>query len=519
MRRQLTLLALLLLALPLLADTARIFNVKDYGAVLDGKADDAPAIRAAFTAMLVNGHPWGTLLIPGLARVGSTLDFDGGYRNVTQEEQWAKGTGETCRIVVTGALRPDAGIGTAVKLHGLRGVWTDLRFDKGGKADDVALRVEDLDLADIGVSATDFAGTVLYADASADRTKRIRTSKIRQVYASSCGRAIFWRGIEAFGTFEFVWDRNCVNGSLFQDCADTTIKYYENYSPATQQIGLHFQDCNMFSVGVISLGDRPSQALLQITGGDFGSIQRVRVSGRPDRPVADGNPVGLRLLNVKSVSIDNLQSFRCRIGLDVVGSNVVVKTHNSLTGDGTPLVVEGTPQNPKPRVDIGAWYRYHPRESVRVLDTVTGGTLHLHGILYDMNTDGKLPLYAIDCRSKALLLDVTGLTQEHGNMLTGSIFHPDPTKIRGVAQARLGNPLTHGAVTTEALPSARWCRTRANRRWCSTSRCASTPGAPPRRNSAPPPTPWPPPSPWSAPPRKPIRCNCACPLGGATASM
>jgi len=433
----------------------RLFNVKDYGAVLDGKTDDARAIMTAFAAMKVNGHPSGTLLIPGVARIGSMLDLDGGYRNVTQEGQWSTGAGEELRILVVGALRPDPGIGVAVKLHGSRNTWTDIRFDKGGRADDIGLQVEDLDLADIGVTGTDFAGTLLFADATADRTKRIRSTKIRQVYASNCGQAIEWRGIEAFGSFEFVWDRNCVRGSHFKDCADTTIKYYENFSPATQSIGLHFEECNMFSVGVISLGDRAKEALLQITGGNFGSIQRLRASGRPDRPTDATSTVGLKLLNVKSVCIDNLQTFRCRIGLHALGSSFSVKCHYSMTSDINPLVVEGTPQSPAPRIDIGAFYRYTLRESVKVLDNVTGGVLHLHGTIYDMNIDNQPGLYAIDCRSKGLILDVAGLTQEHRNNLLGSIYHPTPSNIRGVAQAHLGNPLQHGQITNTPFAKRR----------------------------------------------------------------
>lgn len=445
------------LALPLCvkaqaAPPTRLFNVKDYGAVLDGKADDAPAIMAAFAAMKVNGHPSGTLRIPGLARISATLDFDGGYKNVTNEAQWDGGQGEALRIEVAGALRPDPGIGVAVKLHGLRGVWTDIRFDGGGKEGDIGLLAEDLDLADLGVSGTKFAGTVLYADASADKTKRIRSTKIREVYASDCGQAIFWRGIEAFGSFEFIWDRNCKHGTVFKDCADTTIKYFENFSPATQDVGLLFDECNMFSVGILSLGDRPQQALVKIIGGDFGSIQKIRVSGRPDKETLPTSPIGLQLLNVHSINIDDLLTFRCRIGLDVVGSNCQIKMHQSMTGDVNPLVIEGTPQFPNPRVNIGVLYRFHHRESVKVLDSVKGGAVHLHGDIYDMNIDGVDGLYAIDCRSAEVVLNVAGLTQEPRARLLGAIYHPKPENIRGVAEARLGNPLLHGSIGEVQLP-------------------------------------------------------------------
>ena len=426
------------------APPSRIFNVADYGAKLDGKADDAPAIRAAFDAMKVNGHPFGALLVPGIARIASTIDLDGGYRNVTSEGQWSAGAGEDFRIQVTGALRPDPGIGVAVDLHGARNVWCDVRFDRGGRDGDIGLRVGDLDLSDIGVSATDFAGIVLYADASADKSRRIRSTKVRSVFASNCGQAIYWRGIEAFGTFEMVWDRNSRHGSHFKECADVAIQHFENFSPESQAAGLHFEECNMFSVGVLSLGDRPSEALVRITGGDFGSIQRIRTTGRPDRP-NEQSTVGLKLVNVKSLNIDNLQTARCRIGLHAIGSTFTIKAHHSLTGDINPLVIEGSEQFPSPRIDIGAQYRYHMRESVKIADSVKGGSLRLHGAIWLMNiADTRDEIYAIDCQSPQMILDVANLTQENRDGLRGSIYHPNPANIRGVAQARLGNTLVHG---------------------------------------------------------------------------
>ena len=445
------------------APPSRIFNVADYGAKLDGKADDAPAIRAAFDAMKVNGHPFGALLVPGIARIASTIDLDGGYRNVTSEGQWSAGAGEDFRIQVTGALRPDPGIGVAVDLHGARNVWCDVRFDRGGRDGDIGLRVGDLDLSDIGVSATDFAGAVLYADASADNSRRIRSTKVRSVFASNCGQAIYWRGIEAFGTFEMVWDRNSRHGSHFKECADVAIQHFENFSPESQAAGLHFEECNMFSVGVLSLGDRPSEALVRITGGDFGSIQRIRTTGRPDRP-NEQSTVGLKLVNVKSLNIDNLQTARCRIGLHAIGSTFTIKAHHSLTGDINPLVIEGSEQFPSPRIDIGAQYRYHMRESVKIADSVKGGSLRLHGAIWLMNiADTRGELFAIDCRSPQMILDVSGLTQENRNGLLGSIFHPNPANIRGVARASLGNPLVHGDIFESAVTPGMAIRNESDR--------------------------------------------------------
>ena len=359
---------------------ARIYNVKEFGAVLDGKTDDAPAILTAFEAMKVKGHPFGTLLIPGVAQIGSTLDFNGGYRNTTSEGQWSAGAGEDFRVIVTGAIRPKPGIGVAVHLHALRNAYTDIRFDRGGKTGDVGLLCEDLDLCDIGVSATDFAGTVLKSDASGDPTKRIRSTKIRQVYASNCGQAVFWKAIEAFGSFEFIWDRNCVEGSHFEDCADVTIQYFENFSPGTQTVGLNFIECNNFSVGILSLGDRPKEALVKITGGDFGSINKIRVSGHPHPPKGFVPPVGLKLVNVKSLNIDNLLTFRCTAGLHAIGSSFTIKRHHSLTGDVNPLVIEGSKQYPSPRMEIGAYYRYHQRESIRILVPGEGEWAEQRGI-------------------------------------------------------------------------------------------------------------------------------------------
>jgi hypothetical protein len=421
-------------------------NVADFGAKLDSEADDSAAIQAAFDSLKRDGRARGTLIIPGIARIARPLDFDGGFQDATLEDNWNKSRGERLHILVLGSIRPDPGLGVAVRVHSARNLRADFHFDGGGADDDVALLVENLDQSELAVSADRFAGTVLKADATQDRRKRIRKSKVRHVMVTNCGQAIEWRGIEAFGPFQLVWDCNCRRGSHFFACADIGIGHYENYSPATQTIGLHFEECNMFNVGVITVGDRPTEALVQITGGDFGSIQRLRCTGRPNAPAGwENTTVGLRLMNVKSLSIDNLHTARCVAGLQAIGSSFTIKRHHSMTGDVVPMIIEGSDQYDAPRIDLRCLYRYTGRQGVRIDESIKGGHIRLSGQMTLINRSGGKDVFAVDCRSGDAVLDVSDLQIDAAPM-AGSIHHASPEKLRGVSRATLGNPAVHGRI-------------------------------------------------------------------------
>ena len=60
-------------------------------------------------------------------------------------------------------------------------------------------------------------------------------------------------------------------------------------------------------------------------------------------------------------------------------------------------------------------------ESVKILDLVKGGRLNLAGAIYDMNIQRAPNIYAIDCYSEGMILDVSRLVQEAHKTIIGAI--------------------------------------------------------------------------------------------------
>lgn len=127
-----------------------------------------------------------------------------------------------------------------------------------------------------------------------------------------------------------------------------------------------------------------------------------------------------------------------------IGS-IVILSHQSLTTDFNPLYIEAGTLN-APLVDVRCSYCYHQAQSVYIAATVTGGTLRLSGLIDTPNSLGVSGVYAIDCQSAAMIIDVAGLQQLNRSTLAGAVWHVNPDNIRGVSSANLGNPVIHGAA-------------------------------------------------------------------------
>lgn len=428
----------------------RSFDIREYGAVLDGTTPCDQALADAFEAMKADGtHANGRLLIPGLCRLEEPAVFDGGWSEVATEANWDAGDGGRFTLdMCDGAFVCDAGLVDAVTVKGFYDPIIDVRFQGGGEDTDTGLYIENLIGATLDIHATAFAGTVLRADKSTS-AKRIVNCLFRNVVANGgCGRLMSLTDVEAFGTFLNVFDQGSVEGSLFDGCADVGILQWGSFTTATQDVGLHFLSCNSFQVGVITMGDRPTEALVKIEGGDFGRINQIRASGRPDVGT-DPQITGLMLEDVGSVDIDTVQTFRCDKGVHIIGGSAAgirIKRHFSLTADRNPLYVEGSDTQTEPDITIGVHYRSHRGASVVVEDTITGGRLRISGRTRDMWLDGPSTHYAIECSSSGMVIDPADFWQITRSALAGSISHPDPTKIVNVGAARLEQGVVHGAT-------------------------------------------------------------------------
>lgn len=418
----------------------RVFDPRRYGAACDGVTDDTSALTATVNAMRVAnsnalGEPIGHLVIPRKTRIGTAWVIDMGYGNVrfTGGGVGASSKGPQFRITTDAPLVCDAGLGNSVTIKNGYGPILDLQFEGGGGVGDNALHLENiLSLELRTLSGNAYAGTLLHMDGTAGTNKRVSQATVGYIYASRCGRAIYAKGIEGFERIDRVWDTSIL-GSVFDTCADVGIGHWENFTDTTMTYGIDFVNCNSFNVSAISMGDRASSAMMRIMGGDFGRINQLRVSGKPDGTYTGD---GLRLEEVTSVEIDTLHTFRnggagCRI-VGGGGNGIRIKRHVSMTTDGTPLAIEaGT--GTAPRVRVTADYRYHKGASVTVGTGFTGGIIKIDGYLEDMWTSGPTGKYAVDCQSGAVNLDLRGLISKARSGLAGYV-NPAASGLIGVSK-------------------------------------------------------------------------------------
>lgn len=439
-----------------------VFNVADYVIASGGTAlttDAAPAIVAAFNAMKQSGCAAGKLLIPDKSVINTPVDLDGGFSNVGNPDNWS-GIGNQRLVIEARGLKINSGVGVGLTLHGFYGLVADISFRGGGSwtsgafnaaapTADTALEVYNLFQPDISIEAMGFAGRVLKADmysgGAFQTSRRIRGGRVRKLNVSGCGQALFWRGVEAFGAFDFVFDNNNALGSYFGFCADTAIKHYESFNPTSQSVGLRFEGCNNFNGGVITLGDRPTDVLMEVIGNtadpagvtqtsNFGSINRIRTTGyRPSYPTVNAL-TGVRFTDVSSANIDNIMTARCLVGVQMTGSNVNVKKLHSVTSDTQSLLVQGDAFNAAPIVDVGIHARFTDKQPVKIESSVTGGVVKVHGHLESTisTVQSKSGQPAIDSASTGVL-DIANLTCDATGF--GSITN-HPGTVRGTQSAR-----------------------------------------------------------------------------------
>lgn len=426
------------------------YDIRDFGGASDGTTDDSTAIADTFDEMKADGtHATGVLYIPPGTLVESAIVLDGGYATPAYTDtNWIAGAGEAFEVIAPRIKPGTSSVGAVLTVKQMYNARILVHFEDGGHADDDALYLEDLLNPQVSVSGTNYAGTLLHTDRPSS-SKRIVGGHFPRVRAVTCGRALHIDSIEGGNHFGSVYDLNCAAGSLFESCADVNIEEWESFTPDTQTYGLEFTTCNNFNVGRISMGDRPTTALVRIADGDFGQINQIRVSGRPDVGT-DPQITGLLLDEVDSIDIDTLKTFRCDKGLHIIGGGtdggIRVKRHFSLTTDRNPLYIEGGGSQTTPDIAIGAHYRYHREASVVVASSITGGRLRLSGRLKDMWLDGASTHYAIECASTGMVLDVADLYHVSRSGLAGSISHADATKVVGVRNARLEQNVVHGAA-------------------------------------------------------------------------
>lgn len=153
-------------AAPLAADsgtyaTATVFQGSG------GTDDQAAALQATVDGMTVGGKLTGELRVKGVVRLSAGLTLDGGYTAVTDSGNWTAGLAEPFRLVVEGALKPDAAVPVGVTARGMYSPSFDVRFYGGGSGRTVT------DAAISASSSTLTSATAAFVAADVGRMVRV----------------------------------------------------------------------------------------------------------------------------------------------------------------------------------------------------------------------------------------------------------------------------------------------------------------------------------------------------------
>lgn len=315
------------------------------------------------------------------------------------------------------------------------------------------LRLYDLVGATGHVYGKNYAGALWVADAtgsnpnssSEPNPRHLRSFSMTGIIGISCGRTIFQKRIEAFGTLGDIFSTP-VYSDYVGNGADTHWSKYEGgigadvgATLATNYLWL--DRCNNFQLGEISVGDRALGACVRISSGNVGTIHKIRATGFD----ATLHPAkGIELLDVDSIGIDRIQTAWCPIGVHVVGggqngsgsaqaaSNLHLGQHLSLTSDTVALQISPSDTQTAPNVEIDSRYRYGFGRAVVVEAGLTGGRLLIGGKIDTFNRDNLAQPQA-QCLSAAYNVDLKAgfLIKQRTGASTGGWVHTDPTKLRG----------------------------------------------------------------------------------------
>lgn len=313
-----------------------------------------------------------------------------------------------------------------------------------------ALQLENLVGMTLTLHGVNYAGTLCHAETRGIQANRIRLGHVKRIYATYCGRGIAFAGLEAFGSMDQLWIDDCTWGDVWSNVNDTNVVHYEGGAfNTTNYPFVAAVNCGGNHWGTMTFGDRPaSEGMIAIYGGSFGTINTVRCTAYMPGSAPTYN--GLVVVDTKSLVVKSLQTARCNYSLWSRGGDIVIGKHFSEGSDGRVVQIEPGVTRTAPTVitDIRSSNNYN--EVAYVTAGVTGGLLKIRGVADTYNFGGAGGVYAINCQSTAMLLDVTDFADYITTARTttaGSLFCATQGNVFGVARARLGKPpANHGAA-------------------------------------------------------------------------
>lgn len=419
---------------------------------LDSAADNAPAIQAAFESMKVGGVARGTLVLTGdgPARIASSLDLDGGLTLINQDQTALATGGARFSLVCEVALKPDAGMGRAVTVHGMAFPDVVARFFGGGQVGDYGLTIYDCMAAHVSVFGDTYAGTLLNlgnVSGVAANLKRTIMSRVRVVHARGCGAALEIANAQGFGVIESVWDDRSAAPSQIGASGDVTIQHYENYATAGLSAGLICQNIDSLHIGKLLLGDSAAYQVT-FTNCNYVSIADCYIIG--NKSGANAWPQaskGLRFVSSARIDVGILKGKLTNTLVEVDTSDLSIAQLEA-SQNYQVLHVMGTAQS---NISLnGTTYRTIDRD-VLVESTVPSGMLMLNGRSREAN-QGATAIPIVDCQAAGVVVSaqdfmITGMNAA----TTNGIKHVNAANLRIGSAAMLGKESIGGSLATNSF--------------------------------------------------------------------
>lgn len=283
-------------------------NIKQFGAKCDGVTDDSIYIQRVLD-FLYNNSLSLSIILPDNVAILNTVEKD-------LEHKFR------IKIVSLGSILAKAQ-GVSLNLKGLFDSDLVLNFKDGGNQSltDIAIKISNCFSSHFDIRANHYEGTVLNVDNENSSTKVGRCS-IRLNCSNGCYRALLHGNetnyMDGFGEYNNITDFNSKFGSIFQNCADVTLKHYENYYQNETENSLSFLNAHLHC-GVIAVGGIAKNLLFIKSYKDI-YIEKLYFCNEDIKLYPDGtkvtNGLGIGDSANHNITINELTNNGCRFAIN-----------------------------------------------------------------------------------------------------------------------------------------------------------------------------------------------------------
>lgn len=435
-----------------------LVNIVDYGADPTGAADSSAAITAAWAAVKVAGTVKKGIYGQGTFRLSSAVTL-AGLDNLSASTDAGSNV-----VIDIATLTPDAGIGVAITIHGLRRPRVRLSFVNGGDGtgNDVGVEWYDVENMEPHIQGSNFNGLLCKFDGN----KGIWVENCAgTIWARKCYKAFDFSGVSTVshntgtGRITSVWDVLPTKGSVIQNMDDVTVDHYENtiISPTfTGTNSLSVSNCSSMHFGVVALG-KDATNLMVVNGNTNIHIDNLYTFG--GNTSGGGVSNGLLAYNNALFSIDEWTASGCARGFWCDGNNNLEVGIFQGLNNTSDIVMEKV-SGSSFFVNL-AFSRYFSQgayaESIRAVAGGITGTLGIDGGRVRVGNVGGAATYAIDTGVSAGSLFTRCNDLEVDTSWGTSIRTVDKAKFAGYGNNLLGaTPIIDATGRKGSLDGRTW---------------------------------------------------------------